>query len=86
MKPLDILYKATQRIKTNDLTGPIHYDGDIEFETICHTFNDMQSHLLQAQIKNEQYEKAIDKMINNAIKNAKKFADNKREGEGKEKG
>lgn len=63
MKPLDILYKATQRIKTNDLTVPIHYDGDIEFETICHTFNDMQSHLLQAQIKNEQYEKAKDKMI-----------------------
>jgi hypothetical protein len=34
----------------------------------------------------EEREKAIDKMINNAIKNAKKFADNKREGEGKEKG
>ena len=62
-KPLDILFQATQRIKKIDLTSPIHYKGDLEFEIICNTFNDMQSHLLQAQIKNKQYEKARQEMI-----------------------
>ena len=34
----------------------------------------------------EERKKATDEMVDNAIKNAKKFADNKREGEGKEEG
>lgn len=62
-KPLDFFLQATQRIQKNDLSTPIHYCGDLEFETICHTFNEMQEHLLQAQIKNEHYEKAKTDMI-----------------------
>lgn len=63
MEPLDILEEGTRRIRENDLTGEIVYEGDIEFENVCGGFNDMQRHLLEEQEKNHKYEKARTDMI-----------------------
>lgn len=62
-EPLDILFNATERIKKNNLTTPIEYHGFLEYETICHTFNSMQEHLLKAKQMNAQYEKSRHEMI-----------------------
>ena len=63
MEPLEILLQATKRIKRNDLSTPIYYQGDLEFETICEAFNDMQLHLFQSQERNKHYEKTRKDMI-----------------------
>lgn len=63
MHPLNILSKATERIKRNDLSTDIDYKGYMEFEEICTTFNEMQHHLLNAQEINQKYEKARADMI-----------------------
>lgn len=62
-KPLDLLEAGAKRIRENDLTGEIQYTGDLEFEQVCHTFNDMQRHILTEQEKNRKYEKARTDMI-----------------------
>ena len=63
MKPLDALGQGAKRIRENRLTEEIYYQGDAEFEEICHTFNDMQAHILAEQEKNRRYEKARTEMI-----------------------
>lgn len=62
-EPLDLLEAGARRIRGNDLTGEIQYTGDLEFEQVCHTFNDMQAHILAEQEKNQKYEKARTDMI-----------------------
>lgn len=32
-------------MKENNLSEPINYHGDAEFETVCNAFNEMQLHL-----------------------------------------
>ena len=63
MKPLDALGDGAKRIQENILTEEIVYSGDVEFETICDTFNGMQAHILEEQEKNRKYEKARNDMI-----------------------
>ena len=63
MKPIHLLEEGTQRIRKNNLSEKINYQGDQEFEEICETFNDMQAHILSEQEKNEKYEKARTEMI-----------------------
>jgi signal transduction histidine kinase len=63
MEPLDALSEGAKRIKGNDLSQDITYTGDIEFEDVCDTFNDMQKHILEEQEKNRKYEKARTDMI-----------------------
>lgn len=63
MEPLDALSEGAKRIKENDLTHDIVYTGEIEFEYVCDTFNDMQRHILDEQEKNRKYEKARTDMI-----------------------
>lgn len=63
MTPLNYLTAATSRIKMNDLTKPIEYDGDEEFKEVIQTFNEMQSDLLESYLKNQKYEKSRDDMI-----------------------
>lgn len=63
MKPLDALRQGAKRMRENELTEAIYYRGDEEFEEICHTFNDMQAHILSEQEKNRNYEKARAEMI-----------------------
>ncbi len=63
MEPLDALSEGAKRIKGNDLSQDITYTGDIEFEDVCDTFNDMQKHILEEQEKNRKYENARTDMI-----------------------
>lgn len=63
MRPLDALDRGAKRIQENHLTEEIVYHGDVEFEEICNTFNEMQGHLLEEQEKNRKYEKARTEMI-----------------------
>lgn len=63
MEPLELLSDGAKRVKSNDLTQEISYSGDIEFENVCHTFNDMQKHILMEKVKNHKYEKTRTDMI-----------------------
>lgn len=63
MEPLALLSDGAKRMGSDDLTREISYSGDVEFENVCHTFNDMQKHILIEREKNRKYEKARTDMI-----------------------
>ena len=63
MEPLDALQEGAKRVQENNLTQEILYQGDAEFETVCRSFNEMQSHILAEQEKNRKYEKARTEMV-----------------------
>lgn len=63
MAPLDALAEGAKRIRSNDLTRDIEYQGDIEFEDVCDIFNDMRKSILTEQERNRKYEKARTDMI-----------------------
>lgn len=63
MFPLDILMDGAKKIRENDLTQKIVYQGDAEFEEVCDTFNDMRKSILKEQERNRKYEKARTDMI-----------------------
>ena len=63
MEPLQELEEGAKRIRSNDLSEKIDYQGDLEFELLCNTFNDMQQHLQDEQVKNAKYEQARADMI-----------------------
>lgn len=61
--PLQALEDGVRRMQENNLSEPITFQGDTEFETVCHAFNEMQLHLRNEQEKNRNYEKARIDMI-----------------------
>lgn len=63
MTPLDALAEGAKRIRSNDLTQDIEYQGDVEFEDVCDTFNDMRKSILTEQERIRKYEKARTDMI-----------------------
>lgn len=63
MEPLEELSKGAKRIREGNLEQAIEYQGDLEFETTCQTFNEMQTHIKEEQEKNRKYEKARTDMI-----------------------
>lgn len=63
MEPLDALADGTKRIKANDLKQEIYYSGDVEFESVCDSFNEMMKSIASEQEKNRKYEKARTDMI-----------------------
>ncbi len=63
MEPLDALSEGTKRIKENDLSQEISYSGEIEFEAVCTSFNEMMKSIAAEQEKNRKYEKARTDMI-----------------------
>ena len=63
MEPLDALSDGAVRIRADNLTQRIEYEGDEEFENVCSTFNDMQKHILTEREKNKKYEKVRTEMI-----------------------
>jgi len=63
MEPLDELCDGAARVKNNHLTQDISYTGDLEFERVCQSFNNMQKHILNEQEKNRKYEQARTDMI-----------------------
>lgn len=63
MEPLNALSDGARRIRNHDLTQDIAYSGDMEFENVCHSFNEMREAILDGQEKNRKYEKARTDMI-----------------------
>ncbi|MCD8155722.1 MAG: HAMP domain-containing histidine kinase [Clostridiales bacterium] len=63
MQPLDALIKASDEMKNGDYSQPVSYHGDWEFEDVCQSFNEMQSHVREADRKKADYEKARTDMI-----------------------
>lgn len=63
MKPLNALSDGAERIRNHDLTEDIAYSGDMEFENVCHSFNEMREAILAGQEKKRKYEKARTDMI-----------------------
>lgn len=62
-RPLHALEDGVRRMKENNLSEPIDYQGDAEFETVCNAFNEMQLHLSREQEKNRAYERSRIDMI-----------------------
>ncbi|MGN0280618.1 MAG: hypothetical protein ACI4C4_14795 [Lachnospiraceae bacterium] len=48
-----VVLAIVSRIFTRNLTQRIEYEGELEFENVCNTFNDMQYHLLSEREKTE---------------------------------
>lgn len=63
MEPLLALSEGAERIRNHDLTQDIIYSGDMEFENVCRSFNEMREAILAGQEKNRKYEKARTDMI-----------------------
>lgn len=63
MTPIHKLTESAKRIEEGDLSIPIVYKGEDEFETVCASFNQMQVHLKEEQDKISSYEKARTDMI-----------------------
>lgn len=63
MEPLTALSDGAERIRNHDLTQDIAYSGDMEFENVCHSFNEMREAILEGQEKNKKYERARTDMI-----------------------
>lgn len=63
MEPLNVLSDGAERIRNHDLTQDIVYSGDMEFENVCRSFQEMQKAILEGQEKNRKYEKARTDMI-----------------------
>lgn len=63
MEPLEALSDAAERIRNQDLSQDIVCFGDVEFENVCRSFNEMRGAILSGQEKNQKYEKARIDMI-----------------------
>lgn len=63
-EPLDKLSEASKKIQNGNLDDSIEYSGNIEFEDVCNTFNEMQLSLKKEKEQNLKYEKARIDMVN----------------------
>lgn len=63
LQPLEALSDGAQRMKSGNLMQPVEYHGDIEFENVCDTFNEMQKHIQESKAKQDAYEKARIEMV-----------------------
>ena len=61
--PLEKLNDGSERIRSGNLTEDIEYSGEVEFENVCHTFNEMQHDILIEREQLQKYEKARTDMI-----------------------
>ncbi len=63
MEPLEILSEGAQRVENGNLTEPLSYSGETEFEQVCQAFNNMQATILSNQQRSQQAEEARRDMI-----------------------
>lgn len=63
MEPLGELVKGAERIRAGNLRQGIQYQGEAEFENLCHTFNSMQKTILEDQEQRMKTEKARIDMV-----------------------
>ncbi|MDD3409495.1 MAG: HAMP domain-containing sensor histidine kinase, partial [Eubacteriales bacterium] len=61
--PLDALHNAAARVTNGDMTQPISYQGEAEFEQVCTAFNGMQTEILEANARRDAYERARIDMV-----------------------
>ena len=62
--PLNLLKEGANRVEKGDFSQPIIYEIDDEFAPVINNFNNMQQSLKDKTIKQQQYEKAKQEMIN----------------------
>ena len=63
LEPLEKLNDGSERVRSGNLTEDIEYSGEVEFENVCHTFNEMQHDILIEREQLQKYEKARTDMI-----------------------
>ena len=63
MEPLEKLLEGANRIKDGNLGEEIQYQGEEEFENVCHVFNSMQRTILKDQQERIKNEKARTDMV-----------------------
>lgn len=63
MEPIDKLIDAANRVEEGNFEEPVEYEGDEEFERLCHTFNTMQVSLKEGIDRAEAYDQARTEMI-----------------------
>lgn len=63
MMPLKELTEGAKRIRSNDLSTDVVYEGDAEFEEVCNAFNEMRRAIVREQEKTRKYEQARTDMI-----------------------
>ena len=61
--PLDALYEGAKRMKEGDFSEQVHYQGDVEFEYVCDSFNQMQERITEVLEEKEAYERARIDMV-----------------------
>ena len=61
--PLEALEKGADRIQQGELSIPVMYHGDEEFEKVCQTFNEMQESILKNREQRQRDEQARIDMV-----------------------
>lgn len=61
--PLEALEKGADRIQQGELSIPVMYHGDEEFEKVCRTFNEMQESILKNREQRRRDEQARIDMV-----------------------
>ncbi len=61
--PLDVLSDGVKRMKEENFSEKVKYNGDIEFEEVCDAFNLMQEHIIEVNAEKEAYERARIDMV-----------------------
>lgn len=63
MIPINQLNDGAMRISINNLDVPVEYTGEIEFEKVCRTFNDMQEAIKENRTQMIAYEQSRTDMV-----------------------
>lgn len=63
MEPMSALMAGAERMDAGDLSQPIDYVGEVEFEQVCGTFNTMQQHLKEGMDKDAANERARTELV-----------------------
>ena len=63
MEPIEKLIDAATRVEDGNFEEHVEYEGEEEFEKLCHSFNTMQDSLAAGVDRAEEYDKAKTEMI-----------------------
>ncbi|MCD7750137.1 MAG: HAMP domain-containing histidine kinase [Lachnospiraceae bacterium] len=63
MVPLNILNHASAEMKKGDYSHPVSYEGDLEFENVYSSFEEMRAAIQRTEQEKADYEKARTEMV-----------------------
>ncbi len=63
MEPIEKLIDAANRVEDGNFEEHVEYEGEEEFEKLCHSFNTMRDSLAAGVDRAEEYDKAKTEMI-----------------------